>query len=305
MSEMRQRKSKEEITKEAEDNPPRTNEEAVKFFQEKMWDAMEEKVRKEAPKGTSEVEIRKMVDEQLGRVFEPKKKPLPGLKHETKAIKDNLTKDPYNLHLIFELGQAYVEEGKEVEACNVLVRGWKRMSEFELPEQRFVYLLNLCACSIAANKHKQALAVLLDIEEPVEGHEYMCEYSRMACKVYANNGNMQKSLKAFSNAIGPCAELDEALPIWIDCMIDLKKVGAFDAAKSSLERLAKTEEDKKRITAAELIQTLRDGVNQDRQADTVIPLPVKIALGVSFLLTVVYLLHLLESTNLATLKLGK
>merc|ERR1719345_213116 len=103
MSEIRQRKkTKEELNKEAEENPPKTNEEAVKFFQEKMWDAMEEKVRKEAPKGTSEVEIRKMVDEQLGRVFEPKKKPLPGLTHETKAVKDALTKDPYNLHLIFE-----------------------------------------------------------------------------------------------------------------------------------------------------------------------------------------------------------
>ena len=44
---------------------------------------------------------------------------------------DALAADPYNLMQILELGKAYAVDEKWKEAANVLMRGWKRVDEFQ------------------------------------------------------------------------------------------------------------------------------------------------------------------------------
>jgi len=238
-------------------------------------------------------------------MFEPKKPPLPGLKHETKAAKDALAEDPYNLELINNLGFAYIEEDKWTEAANVLIRGWKRMSEFDSPEKRFDYLYRLAGASFECGKYKQALAVLMDMEEP-EDPEDLQNYCRLECKIYANNDNMQKTLKAFSKGLELHREFSSAQGYYLHCVQSLKKVGALDAARSALEKMATTDDDKQRLKLLEVVSELKTsidspgGVASNKRLQGFMAVALMGALG---LLT--YLLYLLEMRSLRSLNLAK
>merc|ERR1719310_1050255 len=94
-------------------------EEVMKIFEERMRGVLAEKAKAEG-KGDTPENLEKAVNEGLAQLFEPKKKPLPGLTNETKAAKDALTADPYNLDLIYELGVRYLIDEKYTEAANVL-----------------------------------------------------------------------------------------------------------------------------------------------------------------------------------------
>merc|ERR1719162_79177 len=144
---------------------------------------MESKIRNDSQENISCSEMNQRVDEGLTKLFEPKKAPLPGLKHETKAAKDALDRDPYDLQLIFDLGDGYIQEDKCSNAANVLIRGWKRMGELDNPEGKFLFLLKLCHASNECGKYKQAEAVLEDMEEP-QDPEMAMDYFRIKTKVY-------------------------------------------------------------------------------------------------------------------------
>jgi len=283
-----------------------SEEEIVDRFQAKMRTAMELKVSNEAQEMQENLapsELNRRVDEGLSRMFEPKKKPLPGLKHETKAAKDALDEDPYNLVKIFELGEGYIKEEKYSHAANVLIRGWKRMSEIQEPEMRFLFLAKLCHASNECEKYKQAEAVLEDMEEPEDGLKM--DYFRIKTKVYANNNKMQKAVKAFHEGLAACKNIDEAMPLWCDTLSSLKKVGAYDVAKSAIENLASDEADKQKLQVMESFCEMRATLAAPAPKQTMLP---KLAAGgfvtVCFCL-IMYLLYILESKSLNKLNMAK
>jgi len=296
---LRQRKGKDQGKAAKKDH---TNEELFSMFQEKMRSAMAEKVRSECAEDSTEKEIQAQIDENMAGLFGPKKKPLPGIKNETKAAKDALTADPYNIQKIFDCGEAYLLEEKYVEAANVMIRGWKRTGEIEKPEQRFVFLFQLCHASCACQKFKQAHAVLMDIEEP-DDPDLFKDYCRLACKIYAQNDNLQKALKAFHNGLEKCASFDEALPLWLDTLSSLKKVGAYEAARSKVESMAVDDSDKQKLQVVETVRSMK--AHLDEPVDESARTKVMIAVGSLALGVIVYCLYLLESSSLASLKLTK
>lgn len=304
---LRQRRG--ETTSTTVDTPtqekPQSEEEIVELFQQKMRSAMELKVSNEAQdmkENLTSSELNRRVDEGLSRMFEPKKKPLSGLKHETKAAKDALDNDPYNLQLIFELGEGYIKEEKFSHAANVLIRGWKRMSEIQDHEMRFLFLAKLCHASNEDEKYKQAEAVLEDMEVPEDGMKI--DYFRLKTKVYANNNNMQKALKAFHEGLSTCKDLEEAMPLWVDTLSSLKKVGAYDVAKSAIENLASSEDDKKKLQVMESFCELRATLAAQAPKTMLPRLVVGGFVSVCFCL-IMYLLYVLESKSLSKLNLTK
>jgi len=301
-STLRQRKGKEN-EKPQEQRSKQETMDVLKQFQDKMREACVMKARNEMPEGTTETDIQEKADKELTSMFQPKAPPLSGIKHETKAAKDALAEDPYNLQLIFELGESYLQEEKYPEAANVLVRGWKRVGEITEPDHRFAYMCCLCSASYKCKMYKQAYAVLMDMEEP-EDPELSMEYSEVACKVYAQNDNLQKSLKAFVNAISKCKDFDDAMKSYTRCCQDLKKVGALEAAKSAVEKLADNDDDKKKMQLIETFSTLKACLSEPA---TVSPRTTYLYLGVAAvaLCLLIWLLSLLESRSLKSNNLLK
>jgi len=303
MAEMRQRKGKttDVATKSDADKMPDDLPSMVKTLQDTMRGAMEEKVRKEAEKGTSETEIQEKITAELTKMFSAKPKPLPGVNNQTNEVRLALKSDPYNLELIYKLGLAYMLEEKFTEAANVMVRGWKRMSEFEDPGARLLFLLNLCMASLEDGKSKQALAVLMDIEEPEAGSDANQEYHRIACKVYASNDNLQKSLKAFSTCIEG-KDFDNALTVYLNSITHLKKIGAYDAAKSMMEKLAKDDTDLNKMKISETVHTLKSAIQENSEPPNTRTM--KMVVGATVTLAFIAMLYSFESQSLAKMKIG-
>merc|ERR1712039_1027870 len=127
--------------------------------------------------------------------------------------------------------------------------GWKRAGEIEDKEVRFRFLMKLCELSFKLGKFYQADAVIRDVEEPDDPKELRA-YLVMACKVYCNKpekgktgGDLVLALKCFQRAIdGVDAKL--ALRILALTQMDLKKVGGYEAAKSAVDKVLMTSQDK-------------------------------------------------------------
>jgi len=306
MTDLRQRKgdAPKDAKSSSNEKVPKDPEEIVHLFQEKMRNAMDSKVRSEANGDETEAELRKKVDEDLDKLFKPKEKPLPGLKHKTKAAKDALTNDPYNLECIQELGQEYLEEEKWVEAGNVLLRGWKRVSEFPNADRRFQYLSQLVHCSFQCMKFRQAHAVFMDIESP-EPVDWKKDYFRMGCKVHAMNNDLQKSLKAFHEALELCVDFEEGLALYFDTFRCLQEVGAYEAAKSSLEKRASSDDDRNKMNFIETIGDIKKTGSTAVNPRTDPKIWATLVACLIALCFIIYVLHGFEQRSLKGLKLVK
>jgi len=185
-----------------------------------------------------------------------KPKPKPGTSNEAKKFKDELLKDPFHLETMLNLGKEYASMHQWDRCMNVLLRGFKRMSELERAEDRYEFLALLCQVSLELNKHKQALAVLNDIEQP-EGAELQKELDCLKCQVYGHNGDTQRCLKAFNDALAGI-HLQDALRLWTACSSALKKVDGFAVTKTTLEKLATSDEERKQVEMVEKLCNVKD-----------------------------------------------
>merc|ERR1712039_425654 len=122
---------------------------------------------------------------------------------------------------------------------NVLMRGWKRSSEIEDEKIRFRFLLKLCELSHGMWKFRQALAVFRDIAEPSDKDE-LKSWLLLGTQVWASNGDLAQGLKFFKRGIEG-EKFNRAARILAIVAKDLKKAGAFEAAKSSLENMKGSE----------------------------------------------------------------
>jgi len=160
---------------------------------------------------------------------------VPSISNEAWHARDQLHLDPYNLKLINNLGALYAKEGQHDQCLNVMMRGWKRAGEIPDVHVRFRFLMKIAELSMGLWKYRQALAVYRDIEEPSEPRELKA-YLVLGTQLWCNNGDLQQSLKMFRR----CIE-DEpyrvALRIFAVLARDLKRVGGYEAAKSTMENL--------------------------------------------------------------------
>mmetsp|Transcript_95332 Transcript_95332/g.199411 ORF Transcript_95332/g.199411 Transcript_95332/m.199411 type:complete len:293 (+) Transcript_95332:72-950(+) len=162
--------------------------------------------------------------------------PIPSISNETAEYKDALTKDPFNLRKMNNLAFRYLHEGQHEMALNVLMRGWKRASEIPDEKIRFRFLMKVCELSYGFWKYKQALAAFRDIVEP-EDPKFQKPYLILGTQVWSQNGDLHQGLKFFQRSIdGESIQL--ATRTLAVTVLDLKKAGAFEAAKSSVENIA-------------------------------------------------------------------
>jgi len=178
---------------------------------------------------------------------EEEAKVVPGLSHAAKKVKDQLADDPYNMELIWQLGQALRDDGQWDKVSNVLLRGWKRVSEFKDSETRFEYLHMLAKAAFEEKKYKQALAVLNDIEEPAP-EKLPDDFKLLRCQIYGFNDEMQKGLKAFNQLIEG-KDFDTVVNLWMVCAPAIKQIGAYDVTKKTVEGLAKSKTDSRKVDA--------------------------------------------------------
>lgn len=191
--------------------------------------------------------------------------PKPGLSNEAKRAKDALAADPYCMPAIFDLGITYAADQKWMECMNVLLRGWKRVSEFQDANVRIEFLFVLCQASYQMEKFRQALAVLNDVdpnEVPPEHPDWM-RYLMLKAQVYCMNGDRQKGLKAFHTAVDSLG-YQKGIAVWCGCCSAFKKAGFYDVAKATMLNKASTEEDRKKLEATEKLMLMKERVLEAR-----------------------------------------
>jgi lipopolysaccharide biosynthesis regulator YciM len=247
-------------------------------------------------------------DNLVAHIEETIKKNAPdavkGLSKEAKEIKNQLDEDPFNMELIFKLGVAYGSDCQWNKCMNVMLRGYKRVSEFENAGMRFEFLCLLAQASLKEEKYRQALAVIQDAQEP-EDAEKVRAWEALRCQVYCHNGDAKRGLKSLSTAIEG-KSFDEACALWANCVGPLKKAGAYDLSKSTVLAMAKDQEEgTQKMEAFEKLAELRDEYHKSVKAK-VSPFSAKKYMIVAILMSVIsaglYWLYLLETSSLAKLK---
>jgi len=309
-AELRQRKGASSSTTAAdEDSQAQERPEDMKQrFSETIHSILAERVVKQGRAVTKE-EIDRCVAEDLEKIAKQQDGPLPGIKDATKKAKDELTADPYNLEKIANLGQEYCKEEKHKEAMNVMARGWKRVaapkgkSEVDDERMQFEYLFQFCECSVACHKYLQADHIMRDVEKfcmPQESEELRMYYI-MDCKIQAQNDKFPPALQAFKNALNQCENFDDKAKVWAHTIASLKKVGAGAVAKEVMERTAESDEHKRKLSAIDSMNELKESIDSVKPSGTVNYL--LLAAAVFLFSIIVYMLWWLEQRSLEGLKL--
>jgi len=251
------------------------------------------------PKGQQDSVLDDNAIEALSELLnepEEEAKVVPGLSHAAKKVKDQLADDPYNMELIWQLGQALRDDGQWDKVSNVLLRGWKRVSEFKDSETRFEYLHMLAKAALEEKKYKQALAVLNDTEES-ESEERSADFHMLRCQIYCFNGDAQKGLSSFNKAIDG-HDFDSVLKIWSECIPAIKEVGAYDATKTTVERKASTEQQKEKVHAIGRLAELQSMMGAESKSRDKRPIWMYALCAGLCVLMLVYLTYL-ESASLS------
>jgi len=176
---------------------------------------------------------------------------LASMSDNAHSIKQQLSQDPQNLQLIFRLGKAYCGDGLWNQACNVLHRGWARLSEVQPFEQRFEYAVMFCEASLRSGRKEIAREAVRKIDfsglsqdqETLRSHAWS-----ITCEIHGAMNERQLALKAFCQAIDR-QPFEQTLAVWAATRASLRCVGAYDAGKATLHRAADTQEQKEKVDA--------------------------------------------------------
>lgn len=235
---------------------------------------------------------------------------MPSISNRAQAAKDRLATDPTNMDYIRELGFIFASEVQWNLAANVLIRGWKRVSEFKDSSERFTFLMKLAECSFKNKQFRQADAILHDIEPPqqegVEKKAYQLLYCHTCCEI--NKESL--ALKIFNEAVRD-ESFEGAIKIWAACALRLQKVGGFEVAKSTIENKARGGQnytmDQSRMQTVESWARMSNEPEEEKPMfslqDGVQPWMIKAAVAF-FLVVFLYILYLLERRSLRNLKLS-
>lgn len=278
MSELRQRRGEKEVTEDTGD----------------------------ADSGEWSPEQKKQVEEKLSSLMKQMKTtPKPGTSNEAKKYKDQLNEDPFNLQAIFGLGKAYAADEQWDRCCNVMLRGFKRVSELESKEDRYEFLATLAKASMNLEKFRQALAVVTDITDPDDADE-LKGLNLMRCQVYCHNGELQKGLKAFNAAIEG-ASFQDAVKAWASCSRGLKQVNGWGVTKNIVAKMAESEEEKKQLESVDKLCEFKDDVHKLQHASPISDLRLWMLTGLLIVLlcVLVGILYWFEQRNLAKMEWKK
>jgi len=255
----------------------------------------------EGAKKMSREELETQISDMVTKI---QKGPKPGMSHEAKRWKDKLQEDPYNLESMHQLGMAYVQDEHWEKAQNVMIRGLKRMDEFKEVETRYEYLYVLCLCSLKVNKHQQALMVLNDLQVPEGFHSKELEILR--CQVYCSNGDVQKGIKSFNDALKD-QDFNNASAVWAMCFTYLKKVDAYDLCRNAVVSIAQKEGDPdtatKKLVVLEGIANLKESAKVDAKGPPWAKI-MKFSCAL-YVIVIMFVLYYLEGRSLGNLKLAK
>jgi hypothetical protein len=225
--------------------------------------------------------------------------PLKSISNEACALKDDLAKDPFSLLKINNLAHQYMKEGQSEQCLNVLMKGWKRAGEIPDEKTRFNYLMKTCELSFGLWKYKQALAVFRDITEPAD-EKLLKSYLILGTQVWATNGDLQQSLKFFQRSIEG-QSFKVAVRVWAVVSLDLRKVGAFEAAKTSIETLAGENEHPEIMMVNQFVEASEERKKEEKTVST--KGNVIIGTGASIMVLILFgFLYYLERESLASLK---
>lgn len=236
-------------------------------------------------------------------------KPKPGLSNEAKKWKDALATDPYDMTFITRLGIAYAADRQWQQSVTVLMRGWKRVSEFKEDKAALEYLQLLAQGSYKLQKFRQALAVLHDISDDMlssADEEGRSRVHALRCQVHCANGDQQKGLKAFHQAIEGQA-FDAAAGHWAACLLDLQKVDLLEVTRSTIQGRAKTDEERQKIEAMEAIVKAKEQYRQEMDKPKYPPAlrPVLNVVYVLLGVILIYVLYVWEQRSFASLANNK
>eukprot|EP00927_Polykrikos_kofoidii_P075015 TRINITY_DN71073_c0_g1_i1.p1 TRINITY_DN71073_c0_g1~~TRINITY_DN71073_c0_g1_i1.p1 ORF type:complete len:330 (-),score=81.87 TRINITY_DN71073_c0_g1_i1:35-1024(-) len=233
-----------------------------------------------------------------------KQGPKPGLSNTAKKWKDALTVEPFNLKFIRELGFAYADDFQWRQCMNTLLRGWKRVGEFDDPIHGFQLLYTLCVASLHMKKYRQAAAVLADMEDVSLAGIDDVALQLLRCKVNCVNGNAQQGLKDFHVAIEG-RDFGEACSLWTACLEYLRKADLEELTKSKLLSMSASDEDRAKLDAIQALTALKVQYAEDTGPKT-LPYRQRIMLGAVCTMGFCFIgygLHVLERQNLHALKI--
>jgi len=251
-------------------------------------------------KGGNEAEDTRQVAENYLEQMVERSKPKPGLSNAAKKWKDKLTEDPFDLESIAQLGFCYMDDNQTKQCENIMLRGWKRVSEFKDEELKVRFLMVLCQASLKLTKFKQALAVLMDLEALNTNTKDMDGYITLKTRVYLSNNDQQKGLKAFQEGIDT-KDFPTAIAIWAASIAEFKKTGLLEVTKEKVSALAQTDEDRARLDAIEKLAEAMNAVKDMATPESTNNWPlVRSAIAVTFLM-VLYLLYLAEQNSLKSM----
>eukprot|EP00929_Paragymnodinium_shiwhaense_P115175 TRINITY_DN8385_c0_g4_i1.p1 TRINITY_DN8385_c0_g4~~TRINITY_DN8385_c0_g4_i1.p1 ORF type:complete len:273 (-),score=76.06 TRINITY_DN8385_c0_g4_i1:287-1105(-) len=248
------------------------------------------------------------VNHFLTMMHKETEKPKPGLSNEAKKWKDALKSDPYNMAYIAQLGAAYADERQWQQCVSVMMRGWKRVGEFEQPRAALEFLCLLAQGSYEVKKYKQALAVIQDANtEMLVGADEsdIAHYHSLRCQVLCANQETQKALKAFHQAVErPSFEL--CAGTWVSCHAALKKAGLEEATRSILLAKAANDDERQLLKAMETVALAKSRYREELEKPAAFfPTHMRSAAYVCISLVatlLVYGLYILEQKSFASIK---
>lgn len=238
---------------------------------------------------------------------------LKSMSNATKAIKDQLDDDPYNMELIYALGGRYFSEFEWGYCSNTMLRGWKRVKELKTEKEQFSFLMKLCEASYRNHQFKQAHAVYMDIQEPDAGYERKA-YLLLGCQVFAEVKNAQMCLASFSKVV-ESEGFEDAIPLWAACALALRKVGVFQQTATTMNQKVRSgpthHMDQERMKTVESWSVM--GTDSEEKEESALKLtmegkpPKKVIQGVVavLVLLLVWMFYVLEQRSLRRHNLTK
>jgi len=290
----------------------------AKMLLDRITETFEHQIREQNPKANND-EIKKLVDERMEALANGPKKPLPGLKNETKAAKDEYEEDPTNFDRLNKLGQEYYKERKFKEACNLMIRGlyWSAEALKGQDEERLSFLLMLVHSSCENQKYRQAEKVMDEARKVLDaiGKDAEIEtqlwYYQLGCRTWSELGQSDKCNQSFCKGIeliskNSTKSQDEedkppALAFYSQNCRYLKKAKVETLARSHVESKCPGTKNKQMM---DLMDNMADVMMANEVAPTApVSKPVAIGVIIVCLIIMTWMLFEMESRSLKSLNL--
>lgn len=149
-----------------------------------------------------------------------------------------------DLCAIFANGCAHANASEWQKCLNVLMRGWRRVREFDDPRARFRYLMLMLLAALQSDQPKLALRILSDMQDKGVG-DGVKSFELLKCQTYCVNEVFDARHRAHTSFLRAIEGegFDTAFLAWEVCQPHLCHAGLLDEVLKSLEDLAEAVAD--------------------------------------------------------------